>query len=211
MGSSIRRFVTFVARGQLAWHPRCDRSISPTRSCLSTIRDTPWRSSTGSTSEVKNSSDFCRSDGRLELYLCGSDLHTKTARLDRFARSCIQLLRRHYQQVVQDNLKSGVTKACLYESTINRTNADFASRYNTAICPAPPRRPRNKAKVEVGVQVVGRWILARLPNKRFFSLAELNTDVRTVLDDLNRRPLRGWGRSRRDLFEELDRPVLIPL
>jgi transposase len=69
----------------------------------------------------------------------------------------------------------------------------------------------SKAKVEVGVQVVGRWILARLRNKRFFSLAVLNADILTLLDDLNKRPLRGWGRSRRDLFEELDHPVLIPL
>ena len=112
------------------------------------------------------------------------------------------------KQVVPDNLKSGVTKACLYEPTINRTYADFARHYNTAICPARPRRPRDKAKVEVGVQVVGRWILARLRNKRFFSLAVLNADILTLLDDLNKRPLRGWGRSRR---EELDRPVLIPL
>ena len=115
------------------------------------------------------------------------------------------------KQVVPDNLKSGVTKACLYEPTINRTYADFARHYSTAICPARPRRPRDKAKVEVGVQVVGRWILARLRNKRFFSLAVLNADILTLLDDLNKRPLRGWGRSRRDLFEELDRPVLIPL
>ena len=115
------------------------------------------------------------------------------------------------KQVVPDNLKSGVTKACLYEPTINRTYADFARHYSTAICPARPRRPRDKAKVEVEVQVVGRWILARLRNKRFFSLAVLNADILTLLDDLNKRPLRGWGRSRRDLFEELDRPVLIPL
>lgn len=115
------------------------------------------------------------------------------------------------KQIVPDNLKSGVTKACLYEPTINRTYTDLARHYATAICPARPRRPRDKAKAEVGVQIVGRWILARLRNKRFFSLSALNTDIRILLDDLNKRPLRGWGRSRRDLFEELDRPVLNPL
>src|SRR5215475_7371041 len=73
------------------------------------------------------------------------------------------------------------------------------------------RRGHTEAKVEVGVQIVGRWILARLRNKRFFSLAALNADIRTLLDNLNGRPLRGWGRSRRDLFEELNRPALIPL
>jgi transposase len=115
------------------------------------------------------------------------------------------------KQIVPDNLKSGVTKACLYEPTLNRTYADLARHYGTAICPARPHRPRDKAKVEVGVQIVGRWILARLRNKRFFSLAALNADIRTLLDNLNGRPLRGWGRSRGDLFEELDRPALIPL
>jgi transposase len=115
------------------------------------------------------------------------------------------------KQIVPDNLKSGVTKACLYEPTINRTYADLARHYSTAICPARPRRPRDKSKVEVGVQIVSRWILARLRNKRFFSLAALNGDIRALLDDLNKRPLRGWGRSRRDLFEELDRPALNPL
>jgi transposase len=115
------------------------------------------------------------------------------------------------KQIVPDNLRSGVTRACLYEPTINRTYADLAHHYATAICPARPRRPRDKSKVEVGVQIVGRWILARLRNKRFFSLAALNVDIRVLLDDLNKRPLRGWGRSRRDLFEELDRPALNPL
>jgi transposase len=115
------------------------------------------------------------------------------------------------KQIVPDNLRSGVTKACLYEPAINRTYADLARHYTTAICPARPRRPRDKAKAEVGVQIVGRWILARLRNKRFFSLAALNVDIRILLDDLNKRPLRGWGRSRRDLFEELDRPALNPL
>lgn len=52
----------------------------------------------------------------------------------------------------------------------------------------------DKAKVEVGVQVVGRWILARLRHRRFFSLAELNAAIRALLDDLNNRLMRGWGR-----------------
>src|SRR4029450_5715214 len=83
--------------------------------------------------------------------------------------------------------------------------------YGTAIVPARPYKPRDKAKVEVGVQIVGRWILARLRNRRFFSLAALNAGIRALLDDLNDRPLRGWGRSRRELFEEIERPALTPL
>jgi transposase len=87
----------------------------------------------------------------------------------------------------------------------------MARHYSTAILPARPYKPRDKAKVEVGVQVVGRWILARLRHQRFFSLAELNAAIRTLLDDVNDRPMRGWGTSRRALFEEFDRPALVSL
>jgi len=115
------------------------------------------------------------------------------------------------RQTVSDNLKAGVTKACFHEPMVNRTYADLARHYGTAIVPARPYKPRDKAKVEVGVQIVGRWILARLRNRRFFSLAALNQAIRALLDDLNDRPLRGWGRSRRELFEEIERPALTPL
>jgi transposase len=94
---------------------------------------------------------------------------------------------------------------------VNRTYADLARHYKTAILPARPYHPRDKAKVEVGVQIVGRWILARLRDRRFFSLAALNEAIRGLLIDLNNRALRSWGRSRRELFDELDRPALTPL
>src|SRR5438270_1153055 len=84
----------------------------------------------------------------------------------------------------------------------------MARHYGTAIVPARPYKPRDKAKVEVGVQVVGRWILARLRHRRFFSLAELNAAIRGLLDELNNRVMRGWGTSRRALFEQLDKPAL---
>ena len=87
----------------------------------------------------------------------------------------------------------------------------MARHYRTAIVPARPYKPRDKAKVEVGVQVVGRWILARLRHRRFFSLFDLNAAIRELLDNLNDRPMRGWGTSRRALFEQLDRPALEPL
>ena len=115
------------------------------------------------------------------------------------------------RQIVSDNLKAGITKACFYEPTVNRTYADMAAHYRTAIIPARPYRPCDKAKVEVGVQVVQRWILARLRNQRFFSLAELNRAIRELVDQLNDRPMRGWGTTRRALFEQLDRPALQPL
>jgi transposase len=115
------------------------------------------------------------------------------------------------RQTVSDNLKAGITKASFYEPMVNRTYADMARHYGTAIVPARPYKPRDKAKAEVGVQVVGRWILARLRHRRFFSLADLNAAIHALLDDLNNRPMRGWGTSRRALFEQLDRPALQPL
>jgi transposase len=87
----------------------------------------------------------------------------------------------------------------------------MARHYGTAIVPARPCRPRDKAKVEVGVQVVERWILARLRHRRFFALAELDTAIAALLAELNDRPMRGWGVSRRALFEQLDRAALLPL
>ena len=94
---------------------------------------------------------------------------------------------------------------------MNRTYADMAAHYNTAVVPARPRKPRDKAKVEVAVQVAQRWIVARLRNRRFFSLSELNAAIRDLLDRLNERVTRHLGASRRALFEELERPALKPL
>jgi len=79
------------------------------------------------------------------------------------------------------------------------------------VLPARPYRPRDKAKVEVGVQVVQRWILARLRNRRFFALGELNEAIRELVNQLNDRPMRGWGTTRRALFEQVDKPALLPL
>ena len=102
-------------------------------------------------------------------------------------------------------------RANWYEPGINPTYRDLAAHYGTAILPARVRKPRDKAKVEAGVLVVERWILARLRNQRFFSLAELNAAIATLLADLNARPMRKLGVSRRQLFEQLDRPALSPL
>src|SRR6202012_4681966 len=111
-------------------------------------------------------------------------------------------------QLVPDNPKVGVTRANWYEPGLNRTYLDLATHYGTAILPARPRRPRDKAKVEVGVLVVERWILARLRNRRFFSLGELNQAIRELIDQLNDRPMRGWGTTRRALSEQVDRAAL---
>jgi transposase len=112
------------------------------------------------------------------------------------------------QQIVCDNLRSGITRACFYEPMVNRTYAGMAAHYGTAVLPARPYKARDKAKVEVGVQVVQRWILARLRHQRFFSLAELNNAIRELLVQLNERPMRGWNTTRRALYEQLDQPAL---
>jgi transposase len=111
--------------------------------------------------------------------------------------------------LVPDNTKVAVIKACLYDPQINRTYADMASHYDTAILPARPRRPRDKAKVENGVLIVERWLLGRLRHRTFFSLAEVNVAIGDLLKRLNEeRPIRRLGVTRRQLLEELDRPSL---
>lgn len=112
------------------------------------------------------------------------------------------------RQIVPDNLRSGVLRANWYEPGLNPTYTDLAAHYGTAILPARVRRPRDKAKVEAGVLVVERWILARLRHRRFTSLAALNAAIAELLESLNNRPMRRLGVSRRQLFEELERPAL---
>jgi transposase len=110
--------------------------------------------------------------------------------------------------VVSDNLRSGVTKACFYEPAVNRTYAEMAAHYNTAIVPARPYRARDKAKVEVAVQVATRFIIAKLRNRQFFSLSALNAAIAELVAQINNRMSRHLGASRRALFEELERSAL---
>jgi transposase len=106
--------------------------------------------------------------------------------------------------VVSDNLKSGITKACFYEPAVNRSYAEMAAHYDTAIVPARPRKPRDKAKVEAAVLLATRWIIAKLRNRRFFSLTELNAAIRDCVTQLNDRVSRHLGASRTRLFEDLE-------
>ncbi|MGZ8402873.1 MAG: IS21 family transposase [Rhodoplanes sp.] len=110
--------------------------------------------------------------------------------------------------VVSDNLKSGITKACFYEPAVNRTYAEMAAHYDTAVVPARPNKPRDKAKEEVAVQVATRWIIAKLRNRRFFSLGELNAAIAELVTALNNRVTRHLGASRRALFDDLERSAL---
>ena len=110
--------------------------------------------------------------------------------------------------VVPDNLKSGVIKACFYDPQIQHTYNDMLRHYGSAALPARPVKPKDKAKVEVGVQIVQRWILARLRNHKFFSLVESNNLVQELLVVLNNRVMRHIGMSRKALYEEIELPAL---
>lgn len=113
--------------------------------------------------------------------------------------------------LVPDNLKSGVTKACRYEPDLNPVYLSLAQHYGTAIIPARPGRPKDKAKVEAGVLVVTRWIIAALRHHTFFSIEELNERIGDLLERLNTRKFRKLDSSRRELFETLEKPALKPL
>lgn len=113
--------------------------------------------------------------------------------------------------VVPDNLRSGVSRADRYEPELNRSYQEMLAHYGTTAIPARPRKPRDKAKVEVGVQIVERWILARLRHRKFFSIIELNQALRELLEDLNTRSFKKLSGNRRSQFEALDLPALLPL
>lgn len=112
---------------------------------------------------------------------------------------------------VPDNTKTAVTRACRYDPDLNPTYQEFAVHYGMGVVPARPYKPRDKAKAESAVQVVERWIVAALRNRKFFSLQELNQAIRELLVQLNERPFRKRDGSRASLFHTLEKPALTPL
>ncbi|MGA8698049.1 MAG: IS21 family transposase [Xanthobacteraceae bacterium] len=110
--------------------------------------------------------------------------------------------------LVPDNLKAGVHKPSFYDPEVNRTYGRMAAHYEVGILPARPRRPRDKAKVEAGVRFAQSYILGRLRHLTFFSLAECNAAIQEAVRQMNERPMRRLGISRRELFEAIERPLL---
>ena len=111
--------------------------------------------------------------------------------------------------VVPDNVKTAIVKASFYDPQVNRTYADMAAHYGTAILPARPRKPRDKAKVEQAVLIVERWLLGRLRRRTFTSLADVDAALGELMAQLNdKQSLRRLGVTRRQLLEEIDRPAL---
>lgn len=113
--------------------------------------------------------------------------------------------------VIPDNLRSGVSKACRYDPDINPTYAELADHYGFAVIPARSYKPKDKAKAEVGVQLVTRWILGALRKRKFFSIAELNAAIGKLLEKLNDKPFQKKDGTRRKQFHDLDRPAARPL
>ncbi len=113
--------------------------------------------------------------------------------------------------IVCDNPRALIANPDRYEPQVGRLYAEFAAHYSCAVLPARPYKPQDKGKVEVGVQIAERWILARLRNRSFFSLSELNHAIATLLIDLNTRPFKKLPGNRIQAFEAIDRPVLRPL
>ncbi|MHC6083244.1 IS21 family transposase [Ralstonia solanacearum] len=113
--------------------------------------------------------------------------------------------------IVSDQPRALISQPDRYEPGMGRLVEEFCDHYRVAVLPARPAHPRDKPKVENAVLVVERWILARLRNRRFFSLAELNTAIAELLRDLNHRPFNKLPGNRREACERLDQPVLQPL
>jgi transposase len=112
---------------------------------------------------------------------------------------------------VPDNPRAGVTKASKYEPILNRTYEDLSAHFGAAVIPARPYKPRDKAKVEAAVLIASRWILAVLRNRILNSMEELRVAVAELLEKLNARKMRRLKKSRRELFEEIERAALKPL
>jgi len=113
--------------------------------------------------------------------------------------------------VVPDQWRAGVSRPCYWEPELNRTYQDWATHYGVAIVPARPRHARDKAKVEQGVLLTQRWVLAVLRKRQFFDLAQLNEAIQEVIEKLNRRPFRKLPGTRAELYAKLDRPALASL
>lgn len=113
--------------------------------------------------------------------------------------------------VVPDNTRTGVSKACRYDPDVNPTYQDLAAHYGFGVLPARPYKPRDKAKVESGVLLAERWIIAALRHHQFFAVGEINTAIQGLLARINQKPFRKRRGSRASVFAELDQPALRPL
>lgn len=113
--------------------------------------------------------------------------------------------------IVPDNLKAGVIRHGKAEIVLNRAYQEFSEHYDFSILPARPRKPKDKSLGEIGVQIVQRWVLARLRHQVFFSLEELNRALAHWMRLLNQRTTRTYPKSRQQRLETVDADALRPL
>ena len=113
--------------------------------------------------------------------------------------------------IVPDNLRSAVRKPGRYDPDLNPAYQQLAEHYGLAVIPARPYKPKDKSKAEVAVQIVERWIIARLRHHTFFSLAELNQCIKALLVALNDKPFKQLPGNRREAFAAIDQAELSAL
>jgi len=113
--------------------------------------------------------------------------------------------------IVPDNMKTAVIKSDRYEPVLNDTFLSMANHYKMVVIPTRPRKPQDKAKVEVSVNHIYRNVYARLRNRRFYSLEELNVALMEETERMNNQPMKEYGVSRKTLFEQNEKERLIPL
>lgn len=156
--------------------------------------------------------------GRAQVFVAAMGASSYTfacVSVDQSMRSwlgCIGRALRHMggvpQMVVPDNARALIANPDRYEPLVQQTVQDFARHHAVSILPARPRTPQDKAKVESAVQVVERWILARLRHVRLADLAAADEAVAQLLPLLNERPMQKLGLSRASLFSSIDAPAL---
>lgn len=115
------------------------------------------------------------------------------------------------QLIVPDNPKAMIADANRYEPRSNDTVLDFARHYGTSILPARARHPQDKAKAESAVQIVERWIMARLRHQSFESVQAVNDAIAPLLKRLNEKPFQKLPGNRASAFADIDAPALQPL
>ena len=113
--------------------------------------------------------------------------------------------------LIPDNLKTGIIKPDLYDPQLNRTYREMSEHYQTAVIPARVKSPKDKPSVESTVGSVSTWILAAIRDCRCFSITELNRLIREKLEAFNNRPFQKREGSRRSVFLEEEKPLLLSL
>lgn len=113
--------------------------------------------------------------------------------------------------LVPDNLKQGVAKHTVDELVINEQYRRMAEYYGCAVVPGRPRRPRDKAAVEMGVRVIEQQAIAPLRNRVFTSLDALNAALLDNVARINARPFQKREGSRDEIFLRQEKALLVPL